>query len=201
MKKLLLALLTAALLHSGADAGYFDDKGLISGWKFAPLQVDAGLTENKKLFDENCDTFLSVGLLLLQQKSAVISFAVVANTLQNNYGLQLPSLILGCAADTNYGISLGWDNFTKKCYGIQMGFLNHSWAGEEVAEDRERLQVLGINIADTVYVGLMNASDKFQIGLLNLSQGADFQIGLLNYNPKSYVPWMPLINFNMGKEK
>ena len=26
------------------------------------------------------------------------------------------------------------------------------------------------------------------------------QIGLLNYNPNSYVPWMPLINFDMGKK-
>jgi len=46
----------------------------------------------------------------------------------------------------------------------------------------------------------VNVADKFQIGLFNIGQnGATLQIGLLNYNPKSYIPWMPLINFDMGK--
>ena len=79
--------------------------------------------------------------------------------------------------------------------------LNNSWSGEPVEENRKRTQILGINIADTVYAGLVNISNMIQIGLVNISPGALFQIGLINYNPRSYIPWMPLINFNMGREK
>ena len=55
-----------------------------------------------------------------------------------------------------------------------------------------------MNIADTIYLGLVNISNKFQIGLLNLGPGAILQIGLLNYNPKSYIPWLPIVNWDMG---
>ena len=200
MKKFFLtALLTSGVLFSAAFAGEFDDKGLVSGWKFTPLQLDAGMSFGTKLFDESSDTFLSLGLILLQQRSAVISVALLVNTLQNNYGLQCAPLFLGTATDCNYGISLGFTNYSKKCYGIQAGILNYSFAGAPVEKENEQVQLCGINIADTLYLGLLNATDKFQIGLFNLSKGAAFQIGLLNFNPRSYVPWLPLINFDMGR--
>ena len=201
MKKLLLIILSAAAVTT-SFAGDFDGKGVISGWKFAPVQVDVGLINDKKLVDNSTDTFFSLGLWLLQQKSAVISFSFVVNTLHNNYGIQFPSLIMGVLTDNNYGISCGWLNYCKNCYGIQLGIVNYSWAGEPVEENRKRLQVIGMNIADTVYLGVVNISNKFQIGAVNLSTGAIFQLGLLNYNPKSYIPWMPLVNFSFGgKEK
>ena len=201
MKKLLLIILSAAAVTT-SFAGDFDGRGVISGWKFAPVQVDVGLINDKKLVDNSTDTFFSLGLWLLQQKSAVISFSFVVNTLHNNYGIQFPSLIMGVLTDNNYGISCGWLNYCKNCYGVQLGIVNYSWAGEPVEENRKRLQVIGMNIADTVYVGVVNISNKFQIGAVNLSAGAIFQLGLLNYNPKSYIPWMPLINFSFGgKEK
>ena len=198
MKKLLLILLPAVFVLSAA-AGDFDGKGWISGWRFAPLQVDVGLINDKKLVDENTDTFLSLGFFLLHQKSAAVSYSCVANVLHNNYGIQLPPLILGSLTDNNYGISFGWQNYCKNCYGIQVGILNNSWAGEPIEENRKRVQILGANIADTIYLGLVNISNKFQIGILNLGPGAVFQIGLLNYNPKSYIPWLPLVNWNMGR--
>ncbi|MBQ7395508.1 MAG: hypothetical protein IJW08_03100 [Lentisphaeria bacterium] len=201
MKKFLPALLLTMILQATLYSADFENKGAVSGWSFSPLQVDVGLVHNKKLFDESTDTFLSLGVFILRQKSAVLSYAFVANTLQNNYGVQLPPLFLGTATDNNYGISLGWQNFCKKCYGIQIGLLNNSWSGEPVEENRKRTQILGINIADTVYAGLVNISNMIQIGLVNISPGALFQIGLINYNPRSYIPWMPLINFNMGREK
>lgn len=201
MKKLLLIILSAAAVTT-SFAGDFDGRGVISGWKFAPVQVDVGLINDKKLVDNSTDTFFSLGLWLLQQKSAVISFSFVVNTLHNNYGIQFPSLIMGVLTDNNYGISCGWLNYCKNCYGIQLGIVNYSWAGEPVEENRKRLQVIGMNIADTVYLGVVNISNKFQIGAVNLSGGAIFQLGLLNYNPKSYIPWMPLVNFSFGgKEK
>ncbi|MBO5682158.1 MAG: hypothetical protein J6T08_10655, partial [Lentisphaeria bacterium] len=59
-------------------------------------------------------------------------------------------------------------------------------------------QILGINIVDTVLIGLINDLGTVQIGLLN-GRGC-VQIGLLNYNPKSYIPWLPLVNWDMGRE-
>ena len=37
-----------------------------------------------------------------------------------------------------------------------------------------------------------------QIGMFNT--GGFLQVGLLNYNPKSYIPWLPLVNWDMGRE-
>lgn len=188
--------LTVAAIH----AGDFDDPGWISGWSFSPLQIDTGFIQSRKLVDETTDTFLSLGVFTLQQKSAVLSVGMLANLLQNNYGLQIAALFLGTATDNNYGISFGVDNYCKRCYGIQLGILNHSWGGKEIKKETEFFQFCGANIADTVYLGVVNVADKFQIGLFNIGQnGATLQIGLLNYNPKSYIPWLPLINFDMGK--
>ena len=200
MKKLFPILWTILFL-SVAVAGDFNDKGLISGWGFAPLQVDAGLIESRKLVDESSNTFLALGLILVQQKSSILSLALVATHLQNNYGLQLNPFPMGTATDNNYGISVGFENYTKRCYGVQIGILNHIWAGGIIEKHTELMQFCGINIADSVFIGILNDTDKVQIGLLNNGRyGAAFQIGLLNYNPKSYLPWMPLINFDMGRK-
>ena len=198
MKKYLLICLFLTVIHSSLYGGYFDDKGWISGWKFFPLQLDVGLVKDRKLVDESTHTFFSFGLFTLQQKSAVLSVAFIANTLYNNYGLQINPLLMGSATDNNYGISFGLENYCKKCYGIQLGILNHSWGNYAVEKENELLQFLGMNIADKVYLGIMNFSDDVQIGLFNISpRGAAFQLGLLNFNPKSYIPWLPLFNFSM----
>ena len=200
MKKFVLILFTAAVIPA-LSAGYFNDKGWISGWKFAPLQIDLSLVKHHKLVDESSNTLFSFGLFLMEQKSAVFSSALVANSLQNNYGLQINPLFMGTVTDKNYGISIGFENYSKKCYGIQLGVLNHSWAGENIEKERERLQFFGINIADTVYCGLVNISNKVQIGIFNAAPGGAFQIGLLNYNLKSYIPFLPFINWDMGREE
>ena len=200
MKKVLLICFLLAVLFP-LSGGYFDDKGWISGWKLSPLQLDVGLVKDKKLFDESTNTFFSFGLFTLQQKSAVLSVAFIANTLYNNYGLQINPLLMGTVTDNNYGISFGLENYCKKCYGIQLGVINHSFAGEPIEKSNERVQFLGINIADTLFLGLVNFSNEIQIGLANFSKSATFQIGLLNYNPKSYIPWLPFINWNMGREE
>ena len=115
----------------------------------------------------------------MQQKSAVLSVAFIANTLYNNYGLQINPLLMGTVTDNNYGISFGLENYCKKCYGIQLGILNHSWGRYPVEKEHELLQFLGMNIADKVYLGIMNFSDDVQIGLFNISpRGAAFQFGL-----------------------
>ena len=73
----------------------------------------------------------------------------------------------------NYGISIAGINGSKENYGI--------------------------NIADTVQIGLTNDMGTVQIGLLN-GRGC-VQIGLWNYCPGSYIPYFPLIKFDMGKKE
>ena len=200
MRKTVLILLALLTLQS-SRAGDFNDTGVISNRRFFPLQIDVGLVSNKKLIDEKTDTFLALGLFLIQQRSAVLSFAFIANTLQNNCGIQLNPFPIGVATDRNYGISVGFENYCKKCCGIQIGILNHLWAGEEIEKHKELLQIIGVNIADTVFLGVVNDTDKIQIGLLNNGRRKTyFQLGLLNYNPGSYLPWMPLVNFDMGRK-
>ena len=152
-----------AFILAGED---FKDKGLISNKTFFPLQVDVGLIENRKLVDESTNTLLSLGLFLLEQKSAILSLGCLVNALQNNYGLQF-SPFLGVATDVNYGVSLGFENYAKKCYGIQAGIFNHHFEGKSIQKEKERLQILGVNIADTVFIGLINLTSKIQIGLFN----------------------------------
>lgn len=197
-KKNLLILLTLILFGSQLFSGDFNDQGLISDCGFFPVQLDWGLIGKTKLIDEKSDTVLALGLFLVQQKSAVFSTALIATHLQKNFGIQLNLLPIGAAAEKNYGLSFGFENYTKRNYGVQMGLLNHSWAGKEMEPVNEKLQVCGINVADTLYIGVVNDTDKFQIGLFNNGRrGAKFQIGLLNYNPCSILPWMILFNFDM----
>ena len=197
MKKICFVALII-LFVCGIKAGDFNDKGLVSNKTFFPLQVDVGLIESKKLVDESTNTFLALGLFLVQQKSSVLSFATIVNALQDNYGLQV-SPFLGVSTDNNYGISIGFENYAKKCYGAQIGIFNHHWMGKDIQKENERLQICGINFADTLFVGLINLTSKFQIGLFNLGR-AKFQIGLLNFNPGSYIPFCPIINFDMNRK-
>ena len=203
--KTLLAMLAALILAGcAADSCHgrdFEDRGLISGWKFTPLQISVGLTDdNAILFDESTDTFFSFGLFTLQQKSAVLSFAAIANSLIDNYGLQTTPF--GSATKKNYGLLLGLFNFCEDNYGVQIGALfNESFT-------QRTGQYFGINIADKVQIGGANMGPLrsgytnpfyFQLGAFNYGD-TPVQIGALNYNPRSYVPLLPLVNFAMKKD-
>ena len=172
-------------------------KGLISGYKFTPLQLWIGV--ERKLFDADADTVFCFGLLRLEQKSAVLSLAPIT-LLTDNYGIQLG---LSTLAIRNYGISLGLINMGKN-HGLQIGALLNSsdHAG----------QICGVNIADKVLIGIVHGKNMdeegrssdmepsfLQIGVFNYSDGT-VQIGVLNYNPRSYIRWMPLVNFAMKKD-
>ena len=75
MKKLFLTLLTVMCI-SPVFADQFDEKGLISGWKFVPLQVGAGIFESANLFDADSVSLFSFGFARVQQHSSIISLAV-----------------------------------------------------------------------------------------------------------------------------
>ena len=213
MKKLLLVILAVGIVSSGFTVE-FDGKGLISGWKFVPLQVGAGIFESANLFDADSVSLFSFGFARVQQHSSIISLGGLTG-LENNYAIQMSAASL---ADRNYGLMIGmYLNATGNNCGVKIGLFNFS-------VKFKLLQFLGINCFDFLHIGIANLNAPLQIGIFNACDGgyddrdinwqlgilnvaADydssftFQIGLLNYNPRSYIPWMPLVNWDMGREE
>ena len=173
MKKLflLISAVTVAITLSAGDS--LQDKGVFSDWKFAPIQLGFGVKNWRNLVDNQTDTVFSFILCSMSQKSAILSLSAVGGV-SNNYGISIAGIN---GSRKNYGIKIGLINFK--------GFFDHA-------------QILGINIADTIQIGLTNDKGAIQIGLLN-GRGR-VQIGLWNYCPGSYIPYFPLINFDMGKQ-
>ena len=215
MKKLLLVILAVGLVSS-VFTGEFDGKGLISDWKFAPVQVGVGIFNSTNLFDADSVALFSIGLVGIQQHSSIISVGGITE-LKNNYGIQVAAASL---TDRNYGLMIGLlENCTdvNENYGVKIGLFN-------ISGKFKLAQFLGINCFDLLHIGIANLNAPLQIGIFNACDGgyddrginwqlgilnvaADydssftFQIGLLNYNPKSYIPWLPLINWDMGKKE
>ena len=196
MKKLLLIILSAMVVSS-AFAGEFDGKGVISGWKFAPVQVGAGIFESANLFDADSVALLSIGLLGIQQYSSIISVGGITE-LKNNYGIQVSAASL---TDRNYGLMIGLlENCTdvNKNYGIKIGITN-------ISGKFAKFQLLGIDFFDYLQVGFLNGhtyiDNILQIGIFNATLNGGVQIGLLNYNENALIKWMPLVNFGFERKE
>ena len=196
MKKLLLIILSAVVVSS-AFAGEFDSKGVISGWKFAPVQVGVGIFESANLFDADSVALLSIGLLGVKQRSSIISVGGITE-LENNYGIQLSAASL---TDRNYGLMIGLlENCTdvNKNYGIKIGIIN-------ISGKFAKFQLLGIDFFDYLQVGFLNGhtyiDNVLQIGIVNATLNGGVQIGLLNYNENALITWMPFFNFGFEKEE
>ena len=196
MKKLLLIILSVVVVSS-AFAGEFDSKGVISGWKFAPVQVGIGIFESANLFDSDSVALLSIGLLGIQQHSSIISVGGITE-LENNYGVQVAAASL---TDRNYGLMIGLlENYTdvNENYGIKFGITN-------ISGKFAKFQLLGIDFFDYLQVGFLNGhtyiDNVLQIGIFNATLNGGVQIGLLNYNENALIKWMPLVNFGFEKKE
>ena len=196
MKKLFLTLLTVMCI-SPVFADQFDEKGLISGWKFAPLQVGVGIFESANLFDADSVALFSIGLAGIQQHSSIISFGGITE-LKNNYGIQVSAASL---TDRNYGLMIGLlENCTdvNKNYGIKIGITN-------ISGKFAKFQLLGIDFFDYLQVGFLNGhtyiDNVLQIGIFNMTLNGGVQIGLLNYNENALIKWMPFFNFGFEEEE
>ena len=196
MKKLLLIILSAVVVSS-AFAGDFDSKGVISGWKFAPVQVGIGIFESANLFDADSVALFSFGLLRIQQQASIISLGGMTR-LENNYGIQLSTASL---TYRNYGLMLSSylnATCTNDNYGIKIGLFN-------VSGKYDKLQLLGIDFFDYLQVGFLNGhtyiDSVLQIGIFNTTSNGGVQFGLLNYNENALIKWMPLVNFSFEKEE
>ena len=196
MKKLFILLLTVMCI-STAFTDDFSQKGLISGWKFVPLQVGAGIFESANLFDADSVALLSIGFLGIQQYSSIISVGGITE-LKNNYGIQVSAVSL---TDHNYGLMIGLlENCTdvNKNYGIKIGITN-------ISGKFAKFQLLGIDFFDYLQVGFLNGhtyiDNILQIGIFNATLNGGVQIGLLNYNENALIKWMPFFNFGFEKEE
>ena len=172
-------------------------KGLISGYKFTPLQVWEGVSD-AKLFDADANTVFTFGVLRVDQKSAVLSLSP-DTCLTDNYGIQLG--LLSTRARRNYGISLGGLNDLRENYGLQIGVVLYE------SNPAYTEQLCGVNIAGKVQIAIANTMPGkrdfpnpfyFQLGAINYGD-TPVQIGVLNWNPQSYIPLLPLVNFAMKK--
>ena len=206
--KLLLTILTAIFI-SQTFADNFNKKGLIHSWKFSPLQVGVGIFDSANLLDADSIALFSFGFAGIQQHSSIISFGGITK-LKNNYGIQVSAASL---TDRNYGLMIGLlENCTdvNKNYGVKIGVFN-------VSGMFYKGQFAGIDFCDYLHIGIINYHAPLQFGVVNISEESlfqiglfnagtnkiekNFQIGLLNYNPKSYIPWMPIVNWDMGREE
>ena len=88
------------------------------------------------------------------------------------------SFALFNATHKNYGLQLGAGNISASDWGIQVGL---------------------VNLGPQIQIGAYNIDGQIQIGILNAH--GKIQIGLLNYNRNSYIPWLPFINWDMGKKE
>ena len=193
-----MLVILSVMFVSSAFAGDFDAKGVISGWKFAPVQVGVGIFESANLFDADSVALFSIGLAGIQQQASIISLGGMTR-LENNYGIQLSAASL---TDRNYGLMIGLlENCTdvNKNYGIKIGITN-------ISGKFAKFQLLGIDFFDYLQVGFLNGhtyiDNVLQIGIFNTTSNDGVQIGLLNYNENALIKWMPLVNFSFGgKEK
>ena len=196
MKKIFIFLLTVMCI-STVFTDDFSEKGLISGWKFAPVQVGIGIFESANLFDADSVALLSIGLLGIQQHSSIISVGGITE-LKNNYSIQVSA---ASRTDRNYGLMIGLlGNCTdvNKNYGIKIGITN-------ISGKFAKYQLLGIDFFDYLQVGFLNGhtyiDNILQIGIFNATLNGGVQIGLLNYNENALIKWMPFFNFGFEKEE
>ena len=119
-----------------------------------------------------------------------------------------------CGGETTiYGLNFspGLFGFSRKVYGVSCGSIvmmeeNNGLAANiwSFGDKNNGLAVGGFNAwakNNGVSVGLANfvydkksGRNTLQIGIFNQANSG-LQIGLLNYNPNAFIPWMPLINW------
>ena len=171
-KFLLLILLTLFSLNIYAHnpAIIFMGQPIFKKCKTVPLQLTMWPLV---LFDTDVVNIYGLHLatspLSYQQKLYGISTGVIMGS-GELYGLSVSGVSFG---GSNYGCSIAlynyWENFSAVSAGLVN--INHSHSGK--------------------------CRSLLQIGIFNQANSG-LQIGLLNYNPNAFIPWMPLFNFSFS---
>lgn len=210
-----------ALAHFPISVSPESDDGLFGvGW--TPIQVGICSHRPFQLFPGDADVYgIAVGLLNLNQKSAIASLAPL-NMVARNYFAKA-GLIGVCKF--NYAFEVGLLNLTERNFGVSAGVFNaEANFGDRggdpfpwlpglqvgVVNAGGGLQAGFYNIGGSAQIGAINADGCVQIGLLNAvinGDGGDYgdcsaslQIGLINYNPHGIFTCLPIINFSRGRK-
>ena len=207
-----------ALAHFPISVSPEPDDGLLSV-RWTPVQVGICSCRPVQLFPGDADVYgVAAGLLNLNQKSAVASLAPF-NAVANNYFAQA-GLIDVC--EFNYAFEVGLLNLTERNFGVSVGVFNVESPDGRLGNGGQFSWLPGLqvglvnggcgvqagfyNIGGSFQIGALNADGRVQIGLLNGKINDDdgdyscLQVGLLNYNPRGIVKWMPIFNFSRGNE-
>ena len=129
--------------------------------------------DGAKVMGLDCDLFLTC------QRRAVWGLSLAPF---NSCGDDVGGLSLGLTSIVDgghYGLCVALVSRVKANYGVQLGLANLIDSGIRDEEAR---------------------CGGLQIGLYNDSDAPGVQIGLLNRNPKAWLPWMPLVNFRFREE-
>lgn len=116
------------------------------------------------------------------------------NTSAKSYGLQ--AAVGVCMNKGNFdGAQLSLFNKAEQSKGWQVG-------GGNISNDVDGAQIGLTNIVNRVkgfQAGIVNVVDRIsgaQVGLVNYADRSNFQLGLVNINNKSSMPFMILFNFS-----
>ena len=181
MKKLLLVLCVAILSFNVYAHGSLQ-VDLLGEVSWTPVNISIfPIHLFSPLHTDVRGVYLAPGLVGLAPNIYGVSCGILIVTKEKSCGIAANVFSL---SQEHYGISLGLINLFDRGNGLSVGIVN----------------LMTYN--NGVSVGVVNSAPNniFQLGLFNSSESG-LQIGLLNYNPKSYIPWLPLVNWDMGREE
>ncbi len=185
-----------------------EDQSIKQRYKFWPFRMQI-IPEDRPTLAE--DYGIATGMVLHMEEYGVgIGIVPGAAFVGTNYFLSLaPGAV---STEVNYGLQISLLNFHQRNYGMSVGVVNgdadmlkvprEGWRGIQIGlvNADGSCQIGGSNLDGNGFqLGIWNkrSTALLQIGMYNCGNGKGFQIGLLNYNPDSLIPWCPLLNFSL----
>lgn len=204
--------LATALLASGCAAS--DDYALFeafpmsadpaSPWSdpddetFTPFQFAPVCAPCCCLFPLRASVF-GIGIGAILSPLNLYGVGLAGGTFAGSHAGVLASAIL--VSDSGYGVTLSIASNQTRNYGLAIGILNM------VRENFGAMIGIVNKNDDVLYPLVSDAADdptesafNIQIGLFN-SCHHGLQIGLLNYNSRALIPWMPIFNFSLFQSR
>ena len=205
MKKLLLIFFLLTVVGYSLSARAWPDirmaRPLIDA-QWSPLQISVwpiSLVPAVNV-DDSADIYglnLNLTTIFHCQKNVYGVSCGLFQASEKHCGLTI-ALINGGASSN--GLAVGFSNVFLKNNGVCIGVIN-----DAVNRNTELTggKIKRRSTPNWLQIGLFNlASEGVQFGLFNVTEPAEdaksiIQIGLINHNPESNIPWMPLINWNI----
>ncbi len=159
---------------------------------FTPFQLAPVCAPYGCLFPLRASIF-GIGIGAILSPLDLYGLGLAGGTFAGSHAGVLASALL--VSDSGYGITLSLASNQTRNYGLAIGALNM------VRENFGAMIGLVNKNDDVLYPFVSDAADdptesafNIQIGLFN-SCHHGLQIGLLNYNSRALISWMPIFNF------